>query len=289
MLPHPDPVHPIVPSSRDKGELSPSPGPDSGTPGARLDIATLTVTPPTSQQPQRFWAATGYPEAGEGSVYFYAAPLEDERNTGERGAGSERAKTEAERRARTTLRRYCVANKLDRLVTLTYRPDTLPDDWSDCWKDIERFRRRLFKVLGESVALACVIERGSQSDRLHVHCAVGQYIQKSDLEQAWGLGFVDIRKVKVSGVGKRERGRRAAAYLSKYLGKGSADRDFNGKRYSVTRHFQARKVRTRVLGPTDGLEALLELLGGFVVSSWSSIGVEGWEGPPVYVFQMSDP
>ena len=130
---------------------------------------------------------------------------------------------ESARRARTKVRRYCVRNGCDRLGTLTYAPEHLPESWQDVWKDIERFRRRLSKALGVAPAMVATIERGEQNGRLHVHVALDRFIPEHVVQEAWGLGYVSLRKLKVAGKGRRERCRRAAAYISKYVTKGYED------------------------------------------------------------------
>lgn len=65
---------------------------------------------------QARWRLSLYPDAAEAGGCFYRPP------SGRKSKGSdpERAKTEAARRARSKVRRYCAANRLNRLGTLTY-------------------------------------------------------------------------------------------------------------------------------------------------------------------------
>jgi hypothetical protein len=67
------------------------------------------------------WSLCLYPEAGEaGGTFIPSRPYA--RGGGVRGqaADPERARAEAARRAKGQLRRYCAANRLNRLGTLTY-------------------------------------------------------------------------------------------------------------------------------------------------------------------------
>lgn len=64
------------------------------------------------------WSFTLYPEAGEGGGCFRSALRRDPAGGGV--PDLERSRQEAARRARTKLRRYCAANRLNRLGTLTY-------------------------------------------------------------------------------------------------------------------------------------------------------------------------
>lgn len=64
------------------------------------------------------WWLSLYPEAAEANGSFrYSTPA----RPGEGEPDPERAKAEAARRARGKVRRYCAANRLNRLGTLTYR------------------------------------------------------------------------------------------------------------------------------------------------------------------------
>ena len=65
------------------------------------------------------WALTLYPDACEAGGSFRSA-LPGGRGTGGGVPDQERAREEAARRARAKVRRYCAANRLNRLGTLTY-------------------------------------------------------------------------------------------------------------------------------------------------------------------------
>ena len=252
-----------------------------------LDDATLTVNPPNLLCFHGSLAVSLVEGCGEGSIYWRNPP--ENHQTGIRGQGTERATQEADRRARAQLRRYCVRNGLNRLGTLTYSNDHLPDDLSGVWADIERFRRRLHDELGELIPIVVTVEQGEISGRLHVHFAFGQYLDHSMVERAWSLGFVSLNKIKVEG-GKREKCRRAAAYVSKYVAKdqGTELRCFNGRRYSTTKGFQAVRRSFAVDSFQAGLDALQLEFGGLVVWFWSSEDFEDWNGPPVWSFRFGD-
>lgn len=265
-----------------------------GGPGARLDSATLTVTDaPSPLRLRASWVLTEHVDTGEVAIWWRTPPPV-EPNTGVRGSGGPRAAAEAERRARATLRRWCVRNEADRLATLTYAPEHLPEDRDGVWRDVERFRRRLRDQMGEAAPpVAAVIERGA-GGRLHVHLALGGYVAKSVLAEAWGYGFVDVRKLKIAGRGRRERCRRAAAYLAKYVSKSSgseadAERGFNRRRYSVTKGYSV-VARSRVVESVGvALELAQALIGGSVCWSWCSSESEDWPGPPLIVAHFGDP
>lgn len=65
------------------------------------------------------WTLNLFPEAGEGGGCFQSAAPRV-RLVGGGAPDVERAQAEAGRRARGKVRRYCVANRLNRLGTLTY-------------------------------------------------------------------------------------------------------------------------------------------------------------------------
>lgn len=189
------------------------------------------------------------------------------------------------------MRRYCVSNRLDRLGTLTYAPEHLPESWVDCWEDIEDLRRKLYAELGERLPLVFTIERGD-GGRLHVHFAFGRYLPEDLVRRLWGRGFVSLRKLNVQGTGKRERCRRAAAYVSKYVTKSDnseAGRDFNGRRYSTSHGFGCVRRSTAVGSFAEGIALAHEWVGGAVVWSWSSADDPDWLGPPVTCMHFGDP
>lgn len=271
--------------------------------GARLDRATNSD--PTPSAP---WLITHHQAAGEVSI-SYNLPPEDPQNIkpkpGE-GHDPERAMREASRRAATTIRRYVVANKCDRLWSLTYSNEFLPDSFDQAWKrDAERFRKKLYELMGgEPFPLVIVPERGGESDRIHLHLLTNRFIPKRIMEQAWEYkGFVDGRRitswrtvengqvVNLRTMGARERCRAAAGYLAGYVKKGFIeDHEFGGHRYSTSRGFTRppRQVRTLTLGGARAWCALN--IAGRISYEWSSANDPEWEGPPVWLrFYDDDP
>jgi len=259
--------------------------------GALLDTSTLTGAGP-SRNPyfHSGWAVSIHEGTGEASIRFHSPA----RNlpSGIRGEGSEHSDREADARARRNVRRYCVVNGLDRLVTLTYAPEHLPEDWDGVWADIDSLRRNLRSFLkGRSIPILATIERGEKGGRLHVHLAIGQYIPAPDLERCWGKGFIDIRKVRVMGEGKRARCRAAAHYVSKYVTKADSHKDgrsFNGRRYSTTKGFQYVTRSTLVGSFDDAWHFLLGEALGPVEWTWWSGDDEEWRGPPVLAVRFGD-
>ncbi len=102
---------------------------------------------------------------------------------------------------------------------------------------------------------------------LHVHFPAGEYIRRSLIERSWGHGFVHIKLLGDLPVGTSAVGqaRKAAGYLSKYVGKAF---DENGRipglhRYEIAQGFEP--VKTEV---------------GLPVWMWVAAGVggPGWPG-----------
>lgn len=269
---------------------------DPAADGALLESATHTVS--------------AYPECGEAVVQTCGMTREDRLATllrrGDqftlRGAGNrERSEKEAARRAAGKVRRWCVRNQADRMITLTMRPEVATDDLGEAWRICDTFRRRMREAGQDCVLL--VPER-HKSGRIHFHGAIPKWIDHSVLEACWGAGFVLISKPRTVGkCSKRERSRIMAAYLSKYLAKSFEDEGqtasagspsassgcataFNGKRYSTSRGTQPRKVNRSVCSFGEAVYAARDLLDVQEVELiWSSREVEDWEGPPTWMFR----
>jgi hypothetical protein len=251
------------------------------------------------------------PEAGEAALWQEAGrPVPEDRDGRDESAWgeltdeerAERNEARALSRARTEVRRYCVRNRLDRMWTLTFRCwecDAAPcacglaasPSLDEAWRAWDAFVRRLRRALGRNVPLLAVVERGSKGTRrLHVHVAVGFYVKGEELERVWGHGHVKPRRSRVAAAGKRERARRAAGYLSKYLSKElGQERAENGNRYRRAQGFAARVVRRRRLTAEDARWFAARLCGGNVVDVWRSEGDGEWRGPPVVVVRFGDP
>lgn len=183
-----------------------------------------------------------------------------------------------------------MANGLDRLLSLTFNDDHLPDDRAGVWVCVEDFRRRMHDHYGERIPMVVTIERGKENNRLHVHIAYGRFLDANVIAALWGRGFVDLRKIKVSGEGKRAGCRRAAQYVAKYVTKDDLDdRELNQRRYSVTVGFKPRRSSQRVESFLAGLDLAAVTCGGEVEFRWDSSEDPDWCGPPVHVVAYGDP
>src|SRR5262245_33298623 len=137
------------------------------------------------------WTISLYPEAAEGGgcLSMRRRPVEP------RGGApdSERAAAEAGRRARAKLRRYCAANGLNRLGTLTYAGAGCQEP-AQLRVDVAEFFRGLRAGIADgAVPYVWVPQWHPGGHGLHVHFAVGRYVPRRLIERAWGRGFVHIK------------------------------------------------------------------------------------------------
>jgi hypothetical protein len=234
------------------------------------------------------WTFSLYPDAGEGGGSFQGSTRRIPAYVA-RGSATdpERSAAEAGRRARATLRRYCAANRLNRLGTLTYCG-------SGCHEP-EQVREHLglfFRGLRESTggkpfAYAWVPDWHKSGHGLHAHFAVGRFIRRSAIDAAWGRGFVHIKLLGDLPVGSTNlsEARRAAGYLSKYVSKSFAEagsRVMGLHRYDVAQGFKPRPVIVTGSSATEVLASASEVFGAPPSTEWSSASasVEEWQGPP---------
>lgn len=149
------------------------------------------------------------------------------------------SKERAERRVRSKLRRYCAANKLDRLIVLTFAEPEF---------DLKRAqaRARLFVKRG----LRPLIKDGPyligwerhKSGAWHVNLAVSRYVRHGALRDAWGRGHVWVSKFRSRQSG-REAAREVGRYIAKYVSKDLQGMGAGGHRYEVGQGFAPSAVR----------------------------------------------
>jgi len=269
----------------------------------RLDRGTLLV-----QRQAAAWEGCLFPDAEEGTIWRYLGGGELEeasdfgprvrvrlapersvadplplKETGQGGQGDPPRVLEnverSRRRAKGRLRRFAVANHLDRMATLTYSDEYLPASRAEAVRDYHEFVRRLREVYGRR-ALVRVIERGSLRDRRHHHVALGFYIPKAQLAALWGRGFVDVRQFRRRRRDGRSASRQVASYISAYIDK-QPEAGPGEHRYEPTEGFSPRRVT--VYGPSadDVYRELIRRMGGEVpgFESWSETWPE-YRGPP---------
>lgn len=230
------------------------------------------------------WNLSLYPDAAEAGGCFVASTRPVVTGVKGSAANPERARQEAARRARARVRRYCAANRLNRLGTLTYEPPGCHDPLV-LREDVGRFFRRLRAGLGgDALPYLWVPEWHKTDHGQHVHFAVGRYVKQTLIEQAWGQGFVSIKRLGDVPVGTGALGeaRRAAGYLSKYVTKSFDVRRVPGlHRFDVAQGFRPHKVVVHGVSCDDVIEqACAHFKGLWPDKVWRSSDVEDWQGPP---------
>lgn len=189
------------------------------------------------------------------------------------------------------MRRYCAANGLNRLGTLTYAPPFCTDP-GEVRRDAGQFFRALRGSLGgKPFPYVWVPEYHADGERFHLHFATGRYIKRSLIEQAWGRGWVHIKLLSdlPVGSGTLAESRKAAGYLSKYVSKSFDDPHVaHRKRYDVAEGFQPERMQVWGRSAEDVLGQASDLLGSRGPERvWLSDQQEGWQGPPAVWAQWS--
>lgn len=119
-------------------------------------------------------------------------------------------------------------------LTLTYKESPMKDP-KRLYADFKRFMRRLRRVTGKDLAYIVVIEPQA-SGSLHAHILMKTldkstlYIENKAVAQAWGQGFVNVRRLKSSD--------NASAYLMAYL----SDIDINNLEGDFTKGKASKKI-----------------------------------------------
>jgi hypothetical protein len=228
------------------------------------------------------WAFVLYPDAAEGGGSFRSNAREPS------GAGPslpdrDRSAADASRRARAKVRRYCAANRLNRLGTLTYAGQGNHDP-AALRIDLAEFFRKLRGSVGERFPYVWAPEWHPGGHGLHAHFALGRNIHYRAMRKAWGRGFIDIRMLSDLPVGSGSLGeaRRAARYQAQYVGKDiSAGGQPSGlHRYEVAQGFQPRQMTLDGATADDVLGKAESYMGAEPEKVWRSRDEEGWDGPP---------
>jgi hypothetical protein len=273
-------------------------GPGRPKAGSSLDRATHSGERPLPSGPGLIIRESKPPvavcirkDALEASVVLVGTPKErDPDHVPEHDP--ERSAKEADRRARAEMRRYCVANRLNKLWSLTYAEE--PDDWATVWEHVEAFRKRLWAHLGRRIPMVVVIEEGSRNGRLHVHLAVHEWLDWADVVNLWGHGYCFVQKIEAkknerTTLSASDQARIVASYLSGYLianakkAHAQDGRSAHGKRFSTTRGFSPGCERVRVETLDQALSLVYRTMGPTPSYLWSSSTLDEWDGPPVWV------
>lgn len=254
--------------------------------GHLLSISSSNPSFATLLRPDAGWSFTLCPAAGEGGGSFQRSVRRvPEYVARGQARDRERAVAEAARRARSKLRRYCAANGLNRLGTLTYRGDGNHEP-EVLRAHLGAFFRELRDSLGgDAFAYAWVPEWHKSGHGLHAHFAVGKYVPRRLIERAWGYGFVHIKAINGLGIGATalSEARVAATYLAKYVTKSFSDPDSHVlglHRYDVAQGFQPERVRFSGVSEAAVLEEASTHMGGQPATRWSSVESADWQGAP---------
>jgi len=144
------------------------------------------------------------------------------------------------------------------------------------------FRNLRSELGGEPFPYVWVPEWHKTDHGMHAHFAVGRYVKRSCIEQAWGRGFVHIKLLGDLPVGSTAvvEARVAAGYISKYVGKAFDDHRIDGlHRYEVGQGFKPEKrvVKARML--EEAYQLASEVMGGPPNVVSHSAGWTAWTGP----------
>ena len=230
---------------------------------------------------RREWQLSLYPQAAEAGGCLVT--MRSGESAG-RGADPERAAAEAIRRARAKIRRYGVANRLNRLASLTYAGEGCFDP-VQLRQDVGAFFKALRPALGgQALPYVWVPEWHPGGHGLHVHFIVGRYVRQSLIREAWGHGIVHIKLIGdlPVGSGTLAEARKAAGYLCKYIGKGLDDERLRAglHRYEVAQGFQPERIHIYGSTDDDAIARASEYMARAPETIWRSSSVEGWRGPP---------
>lgn len=249
------------------------------------------------------YTLTAWPTCQEATV---TVNIEATGEVKEQAPDRESNEARALRRARTTVRRYCVHNELGYMPTLTFGGE--PPEVDQLSEIMRHFRERLIRsgIVEGAFPYVWVPERGTKLGRLHMHLAVnwwgsagvvevcegcatdGLKSKRKELRPAgqrcvgciWGHGFVGAPK------GEAGNPRMAAAYCSKYLGKAFHDQEAGRQRYRVAEGFSPVPVRIEVGSLAEGLSEAARAVGRRVVGLRAMHDQAGWVGPPVWVLDF---
>ncbi|MGZ4362929.1 MAG: rolling circle replication-associated protein [Gaiellaceae bacterium] len=173
---------------------------------------------------------------------------------------------------------------MNRLGTLTYAGRGCHDP-----RELRRNAAGFFKGLrvglgGKRLPYLWVPEWHPGGHGLHVHFAVGRFIKRGLIDDAWGRGYVHIKLLGdlPVGSGTLEESRLSGRYLAKYAAKAMEDerRVAGLHRYEVAQNFQPAAIEC--YGPTahQAIESASRYMGRPPATVWLSSSVEDWGAPP---------
>ena len=181
------------------------------------------------------WRGTLVPAAGEWSACFGSVAVV-------RGVSSdapsdlEKGAKDRLRRAQKRIRRFAVANRLNRLITLTF--EFRPESDRVAVGEVSRFFRRVTYRFPR-VPYVWTLEFGEQTRRVHAHALVGG-LDATFLDSKWPLGRTDHVVYDLDATSLRT----AAGYLANDLDRGPLH---GGQAYRVAKGFQPEGISLRGL------------------------------------------
>ena len=245
-----------------------------------LESATKLDRAAVPNEVEGRWLLSLYPGAAEAGGCFQS-PARPWNGRYSVEPDPERSATEAARRARGQVRRYCAANRLNRLGTLTYAGAGCHDPVR-LRADVGAFFRRLRSGTEESLPYLWVPEWHPGGHGLHVHFTVGRFVHYRLIRRSWGHGWVHIKLLGDLPVGSGTLGeaRLAARYLAKYVGKELAARGQPSglHRYEVAQGFQPKVTRLIGSSSADVLDRASAIMGAPPERVWDSADEPSWVG-----------
>lgn len=226
------------------------------------------------------WNVTVRPGCGEMSAVLKTPPSPREHVKPGESSDPERSARESVRRASAMVRRLSCEFGLNRLVTLTFAPEHQVADRHALVSVVRSFQERLRKELPDLPYLI-VSELHPGGHGYHLHMAIGRYVPKERIADLWGLGFVDVRRIKVKGhSGAREASRRAAHYVAKYIDKAMDEVPPGSHRYWRPQGLVIEEIRAEC--ESADMQAVLALYvrKDRIQWFWTSAGEDDWRGPP---------
>lgn len=224
------------------------------------------------------WSARLVPDAFEAGGGFVVP--QRVREAVPPGGGTARSAEEGARRARRQVRQYVVANRCDRLLTLTYRGEG-NHDRDALVEHLHEFWCALRAEVGRAFPYLWVPELHPGGHGWHAHAALGTFVPVRLIRECWPHGDrIDIQqkgRVGRSDSATVERARHAARYVGKamggYLSKGfeQTERALGRHRYDCARGFRPKAERYEGATRAELVAALDERMGAYpLAASWFS-------------------
>jgi hypothetical protein len=200
---------------------------------------------------------------------------------------SERARKESIRRARKKSELLCLENGITRLVTLTTEVRIEFSERQKIVNELGKFVRRLTKRI-PGIRIIWILEIHPSRGSFHAHLGIDRFVPKTVIAECWGLGFVDIRRLKSKGSEPKKEARKVAGYLSKYLGKGTEDVEKGKRRYSTTQNFTLTFLEWDAWELAEVIRLGSEICKMPLHIVWASYDIEDWQGPVTVLIEGYD-